>query len=152
MVAAVVAILALALALSGCGEAEQPRMPLACTDPAAVERALERAPAAVRLPDGTALSDCVDRARSGAELQELGTVLTRTAERLATKARDEADAAAATQLGYLGTAVARGAQRRQGAAAQLSRRLGQAWLKLEEAPAAVIRALQAGARAGGATG
>ena len=112
------------LLLAGCGSAEPATVPAACLgEPAAIARALDRAPAAVTLADGTRLSRCVSLARAEGDLQALGLVLTRVADRL--RMRAAAEPAAALRLGYLVGAVRRGAQASPGLAAQLARRLEQ---------------------------
>src|SRR4051812_31981657 len=98
------ALLALAAALgaaAGCASGDPPPVDQACLDsPDAIERALARAPAPVTLGSGTRLSDCVSRARTDADLQTAGSVLTRAADHLADRARS-GDANAALDLGYL---------------------------------------------------
>jgi hypothetical protein len=114
-----------ALLLAGCGSSEGPT-PLACieVDPTPVVRALERAPAAVTLADGTPLSRCVRlAARSDGDLQQLGERLMRVADEL--RPRAAADPVAALRLGYLVGAVRRGAAQTPGVAANLARRLEQ---------------------------
>jgi hypothetical protein len=112
------------LLLAGCGSTDRGSMPAACLDePAALARALERAPAAVTLADGTRLSGCVSRARGEGDLQALGVVLTQVADDLRERAASEP--AAALRLGYLVGAVRRGAAATPGLAAQLARRLEQ---------------------------
>jgi len=119
--AAVAAAAALAAAVAvGCGGGDPPALEAACTDgPAPILRALARAPGAVRLADGTRLSDCVAHAFDDGELQQLGFALTPAADRLAGRQT----AAAALQLGYLIGAVRRGASRTNGVHAELVRRL-----------------------------
>src|SRR5687768_16836082 len=75
------AVLAL-LAAAGCSpEEENVPVPVACTDtPEDVVLALRAAPRDVRLPGGTLISECVTRANTDAELQNLGIVLTTAAE------------------------------------------------------------------------
>ena len=112
------------LLLAGCGSSEPDPMPAACLDePAAVARALERAPAAVTLADGTPLSRCVALARREGDLQALGVVLTQVADGL--RARVEAEPAAALRLGYLVGAVRRGEPQTPGLTSQLARRIEQ---------------------------
>lgn len=112
------------LLLAGCGASQPPPLPAACLDgPAAMLRALQRAPRDVRLADGAALSRCVSLAE-GADLRGLGVVLTQTADEL--RARAESDAMAALRLGYLAGAVRRGASLTPGTATQLARRVEQA--------------------------
>ncbi|MEJ7797264.1 MAG: hypothetical protein WKF42_02100 [Solirubrobacteraceae bacterium] len=114
-----------ALLLAGCASADPDPLPAACLDePAAITRALARAPAPVTLADGTRLSRCVSLAGSDADLQALGVSLTRVADGL--RARAGADHAAALRLGYLVGAVRRGAAATPGIAAQLARRVEQA--------------------------
>jgi hypothetical protein len=140
-------------ALAACGN-NTPAMPATCTDtdPAGYERALAAAPGEVRLPGGTPISECLWRVRSDAELQNLGAIVHVVAEQLALRARDQGDAAAARQLGYLGGAVAVGARRSNGISAELARRVDTAASGLDEAPAAVARALAEGRAAGARRG
>jgi hypothetical protein len=114
-----------ALLLAGCGSSEPDPLPAACLgEPAAIERALDHAPAPVRLQDGTPLSRCVHlaAARDG-DLQALGVALIRVADEL--RADAFADHDAAMRLGYLIGAVRRGAAKTPGLAAQLARRIEQ---------------------------
>lgn len=143
----------IALVLAGCG-AEPRRLPAAClAEPATIVRALERAPAAVALADGTRLSACVRLARREGELQALGVSLTAAADNL--RMRAPSDPGAATALGYLAAAVRAGATANQGLASELARRIENASALDGRAPpavhAALARGLQAGAgaRAGG---
>jgi hypothetical protein len=139
------------LAAGGCG-AEDPPLAAACTEsPEAIEHALDRAPGAVTVGGGTRLSDCVSRARSGAELQNAGLVLTGAADHLAVRAR-RGDERAAVALGYLVGAARRGAARTPGLQAQLARRMEAAAAFVDEGGPAVAAAIQRGMRAGRATG
>ena len=115
----------LALPLAGCGSSEPDALPLACSaEPASIVRALQRAPAAVTLSDGTPLSRCVRiAAQRDGDLQALGVTLTRAADELRPVART--DASAALRLGYLVGAARRGAAQTPGLATQLARRLEQ---------------------------
>ncbi|MBI5104254.1 MAG: hypothetical protein HZB46_04580 [Solirubrobacterales bacterium] len=142
-----------AVALLGCGK-DEPPLPLACrdADAAAFERALRGAPRAVALEDGTAISECLRRVRNDAQLQNLGLVLSRVADRLAVRARDADDPAAAAQLGFLVGAARRGAERSNGISSELARRLERAGLKLDGTRAALADALQTGLEAGQARG
>jgi len=134
-----------AVLLAGCGT-EREDVPVACLgDPAAFERALERAPARVTLPDGTSLSTCVARARDDADLQTVGASLMMVADRL--NARASTDSAAALRLGYLRGAARRGELKNQGIAANLVRRLQQATMLRRDSPDARA-AQQRGERAG----
>lgn len=123
-------------------------MPAACLDERQIARAIERAPAPVRLADGTPLSRCVSLgAASDADLQALGASLTRLADDLHLAAR--AEQGTAVRLGYLVGAVRRGAARTLGVAAQLARRLEQT-ASFDDA--LTRRTLQRGVAAGEATG
>lgn len=146
LVVAMVAVL-----LAGCGKDADP-VPAACFDGAATMlAALDRAPAAVALGDGTSLSRCVGAARTEGDLQSLGIVFMRVADTL--RADAASDPAAALRLGYLAGAVKAGATHSSGAiAAQLARRVEQV-ATLERgasarASAALARGRAAGERAG----
>jgi hypothetical protein len=109
---------------AGCGEEDEP-LPAACTEGSrAVARALAAAPRAVELADGTSISTCVNRARSDAELQTVGAVLTPVAQALAEQA-PRSDRAA-LELGYLVGAARSGARDTSGIHVELVRRLEQA--------------------------
>ena len=137
--------------LVACGGDPEP-LDEACLDSAgAIERALSRAPAPVTLPTGTRLSACVTNARSDADLQSAGLVLTRAADHLAEAAR-RGDTEAAVRLGYLVGAVRRGAQRTEGIHAQLQRRIERATAYLDDAGPRVTSAVARGRRAGEASG
>jgi hypothetical protein len=140
-----------AVTLVACGGNPEP-LDEACLDsPGAIERALTRAPAPVTLSTGTRLSACVSNARSDADLQSEGLVLTRAADHLAEAAR-RGDTEAAVRLGYLVGAVRRGAQRTEGIHAQLQRRIERATAYLDEAGPRVSAAVARGRRAGEASG
>ena len=100
-------------------------MPAACIGtPASLLSALQRAPGAVVLADGTRLSRCVSLARSDGDLQSLGLSLSQVSDTL--RSRAGADPAAALQLGYLAGAVRAGARAAaSGIADQLARRIEQ---------------------------
>ena len=139
-------------AVAGCGSADAPPLDAACTaSPEAIERALARAPAPVTLATGTRLSECVSHARSDAELQSAGSVLTRAADDLALRA-GRGDARAAVGLGYLVGAARRGAKRTAGIHAELARRVESSARVLADRGPAVASALQRGVRAGEASG
>jgi hypothetical protein len=147
--AVALAALSAALAAGGCGNDERP-LPAACaTDVPPIARALARAPAPVKLDGGTSLSTCVERARSDADIQTVGSVFTRTADELAGRV-DRSDAAA-LQLGYLIAAVRKGARHTSGIHEELVRRVEQT-TGLDGAPrarrAAFDRGLAAGERSG----
>jgi hypothetical protein len=140
-----------AASLAACGAASAP-LDGACVDSAgAIERALRRAPRPVTLPSGTRLSQCVSNARSDADLQTAGAVLTRAADHLSAEAR-AGDADAALRLGYLVGAARRGARHTAGIHAELQRHIERAAAVLDGAGARIAGALVHGQRAGEATG
>jgi hypothetical protein len=153
------ALLVLALsgatATSACGGADPaPQDPACIASPRAIEQALGRAPAPVTVGSGTKLSDCVARARSDADLQNTGLVLTRVADDLAVRAQ-RGDAEAALGLGYLVGAARRGAAHTNGVHAELQHRMESAARPLSDEAArspTISRALARGLRAGEATG
>jgi hypothetical protein len=139
----------LAAALSACSSAKPP-LPTACqtTGPAGLESALTAAPGPVRLPGGTAISTCVDRA-GDAYLQQIGTLLSSTADQLA--ARALASPTVAVDLGYLVGAVRRGAAHSNGLTSQLQQRIEVAAALRGAGPAplaALHRGIVAGQRSG----
>jgi hypothetical protein len=142
----------LALLLAGCADTADDPLPAACLDvPAKFVAALERAPGAVRLADGTRLSTCVSRAHDGSELQSLGLALTGAADTL--RARLATDPApAATALGYLVGAVRTGVSANEGLASELARRVERAATLADDAPAAAVAAHASGLRAGASSG
>lgn len=95
-----------AAVLSACGDDDPPPVPLACTSGAAtVIQAVAGAPGAVQLDEGgTRISDCLRRARSQAELQDVGVTLTTAGEELEALAL-AGDEAAGLRLGYLAGAA-----------------------------------------------
>lgn len=138
-----------AAGVTGCSKTAS--LPDACrnADAAGLRAALVRAPGNVRLPGGVALSECVATARTDAELQIVGGVLTETADRLArAAARDQG---AALQLGYLEGATERGALRNNGIGAELGNRMANVFSPGDSTPegrAAYARG-QAAGRSGG---
>jgi hypothetical protein len=146
----VLALLA-ATSLVACGAAADPLDEACMSSPGAIERALARAPGPVKLPSGTRLSQCVSNARSDADLQTAGAVLTRAADHLSAQAR-AGDADAALRLGYLVGATRRGAKRTAGIHAELERHIERAAAVLDGAGARIAAALADGQRAGEATG
>jgi hypothetical protein len=140
----------LALALAACGT-DAPAMPSTCTDTdqAGYANALRAAPGDVRLPGGVPISTCLERVRTDAELQNLGSVVHLVAEDLAAGAR-AGDVAAARELGYLNAAVAVGAAGSNGISAELARRVSVTGSGLADAPPAVAHALAQGQAAGAA--
>jgi len=141
------ALLVAGALLAGCGEEEE--LPIACTDRAQLERALTAAPRLVELPGGVSLAECVRRARTDAELQELGLALTGVAEELEVAARE--DERAALRLGYLIGAARRGAiSTAGGVQLELARRLERSGAQVQGRP--LEEALVRGLEAGGAEG
>jgi hypothetical protein len=142
-----------AVAAAGCGTQYVP-MPATCTDTnaAGYARALRAAPADVRLPGGTRISECLHRVRDDAELQNLGAILFRTAERQATLARERRDPGAALRLGYLAGAVHAGAGGTAGGpGAELVNRIDRPAASLLDG-GALERAVRRGIAAGEARG
>jgi len=146
-----VLVLAAALVLAACGDDAQPLDEACVRSPRVIERALVRAPGPVRLPTGTRLSECVADARSDADLQNAGFVLTRAADDLSARAQ-RGDASAALRLGYLVGATRRGASRTAGIHAELERRIERAGAPLVEGAPRLLAALRRGRRAGEAGG
>jgi hypothetical protein len=146
----VLALLA-AVSLAACGAAHDPLDEACLSGPDVIERALTRAPRPVTLPSGTPLSHCVSNARSDADLQSAGMVLTRAADDLSARART-GDTDAALRLGYLVGAARRGAKRTAGIHAELQRHIERAAAVLEDAGGRVASAVARGQRAGEATG
>ena len=143
-------LLAAAALAGGCGAEEEP-IPFACVNGSAeaVERALADAPGAVVLEGGTSISACIRTARSDAELQNAGGILTTAAEHLELEA--PADATAALQLGYLVGAARRGASKENGIQAELVRRLERSAALEAPTPAAkaaLAKGLEAGEQRG----
>jgi hypothetical protein len=141
--------LALVGAATGCSKT--PALPDICrsSDPAALRSALQKAPGAVRLPGGVALSECVAGARTDAELQVVGGGVTEAGDRLAREA--SRDATAALQLGYLEGATERGAARNNGIGAELGNRMANLFAPADSTPAGRA-AYERGRAAGRAAG
>src|SRR2546421_5567943 len=143
------ALTVLGLVAAGC-RTEEPKLPAACRGaPASIAAALRVAPAPVRLSDGTRLSTCLQRARSDAELQDVGVTFTSVADGLA--ARISTSDSDALQLGYLIAAARPGARRTNGVGLELQRRLEQT-VGLDGPPPARRAAFERGAAAGKRTG
>jgi hypothetical protein len=141
----VVALLALA---SGCGAGSKPVPPSCLSGPQDIERALLSAPGPVALGDGTRLSQCVARATSDSDLQNVGLVFTQAADHLALRISDHDTA---VRLGYLIGATRRGALHTAGVATELARRVEQDAHVDAAAPdtnSALHRGLTAGENAG----
>jgi hypothetical protein len=138
-----------AIAAGGCTNSDRPPPSAECTaGRQAVTEALAGAPREVRLVDGTALSECVSRAHSDGELQNLGLVLTEVAEDLEAEAAETPRAA--LQLGYLIGAARKGAPSESSIQAELVHRLERsaAGDLPAEARAALAEGMRAGERAG----
>lgn len=133
--------------LGACG-ADDPVLSSACTDRAGVAQALDRAPSAVTLQDGTRLSACLRDAESSADLQTLGSTFTAVADDLAVRA--DGDPAAAARLGYLIGAARRGIKGSSGTGAELAHRLERSGAGVRDpaAAAALRQGLDAGERSG----
>jgi hypothetical protein len=113
----------LALALGGCGSTDE-KTPVACLEGTkAYLRALGDAPGAVRLHQGTPISECLTKNQRGGELATVGAAMVRAATELNAEARRDSKGPAGVQLGYLLGAVERGAQDTAGIHAELVRRL-----------------------------
>ena len=100
-----------ALTLAGCGSEPSNDVPVECkVAPAALVRALERAPGDVRL-GGRRVSECFAPGTDAGDEQALGLAIVPAAERLAPQARAHPVGPAALRLGFLVGAVHRGAAR-----------------------------------------
>jgi hypothetical protein len=137
-------------AIAGCGPHEAPP-PAGCSvDSDSLELALLKAPQKVALPGGARLSQCVARARSDAQLQDTGRLLTQVADRLARHAAR--DPRSALALGYLIGAARRGAAQSQDVHAELVHRLERSGAELEREGGARRAALHRGVAAGERSG
>jgi hypothetical protein len=136
-----VALAALVVAVAGCGEDDRTLSPACTEDPATIARALARAPAPVRLANGTRLSDCLAAADTDAELQSFGVVMTGLAD-------DLADRGDAVRLGYLIGAARRGAAGTNGVGLELQHRLEVAARRIAGKQAELARGMRAGERTG----
>jgi hypothetical protein len=134
-----------ALAASGCSSTPKPPSPACVESPQAVEAALAGAPGAVRLRDGTRLSECVSHAVEQGPLEDVGATFVLAAGDLETRART--DRVAALRLGYLLGAVRRGASTTNGVGLELVRRIESAGA-LPGATSAALSAEHAGIVAG----
>jgi hypothetical protein len=106
--------------LAGCGSSGGGTAPAACLAPAGdYLRALESAPAEVRLGGTTAISDCF----TGTEDPGIGQTVIEAATKLNAAARRDPGGPQTVSLGYLAGAVHEGAEQAAGADADLVRRL-----------------------------
>jgi hypothetical protein len=108
--ASAIAMIAAGALLVGCGSSEEDTAPAAClATPAGYLSALERAPAAVRLPGDVPISDCLVPNQTAGQLASVGRSMVVAASRLNVAARRDPAGPAALQLGYLIGAVSEGA-------------------------------------------
>jgi hypothetical protein len=113
---------------------------------ASVRSALARAPAPVRLADGTSISDCLAQDADSGDIQNVGSMLLTVTQQLVDSG--PRDQRALLELGYLDGAVHRGAAHAQGVDSEIERRIDQ-----ELGPAQVSTpAFRRGERAGNANG
>ena len=144
-------LLSAAAVLAACGAEAVPPLAVSCTaSPATIVRALQAAPGIVRLSGGTRISECVNHARSDADLQNVGVALSNAAEDLEAPAI-AGDTTAALRLGYLVGAADTGAAKTSGIAAELVHRLERSAASASTSPAtsqAVRQGMRAGARRG----
>jgi hypothetical protein len=144
---------AVLIAASGCGTKKNDLAPAAClATNQGYLRALESAPAAVRLAGTTPISDCLVPEQDGGQLANVGQEMVIAATKLNAESRRDPGGPAAVQLGYLIGAVAKGADpihtdlvRRLNSAARFSETGG-------TLPASFERAFGRGYAAGHASG
>src|SRR5262245_11527151 len=99
-----------AAALAGCGTKKSDLPPAAClASNEGYLRALERAPAPVRLGGTTPISDCLVPEQDAGQLANIGHEMVIAATKLNAEARRDPTGPASLQLGYLSGAVAKGA-------------------------------------------
>jgi hypothetical protein len=114
--------IAVLVALAGCGGDKSESLPRPCTEgPAAILKALAKAPANVSIDGTTPISQCFNRDASGNDVQIVGTFLLSAAQQLGDRAR-QGDERSALRLGYLVGAAQRGA-RRNGLGSEIVRRI-----------------------------
>jgi hypothetical protein len=124
----VAAALTAGLIVAGCGAKKQDLAPAAClTTNEGYLRALERAPAPVRLPGSVPISSCLVPEQQPGQLADIGHALLIAATKLNVESRRDPGGPASVQLGYLLGAIAKGADpihtdlvRRLNAAAQFT--------------------------------
>ncbi len=108
--AAVLVTASLLLGAAGCGQKKNDLAPAAClVSSQGYLRALERAPAPVRLAGTTAISECLVPEQDGGQLANIGHEMVIAATKLNVEARRDPAGPAALQLGYLIGAVGKGA-------------------------------------------
>jgi hypothetical protein len=117
-------VLLVAVALAGCGSADQDTTPAACLNGSrAFSDALQAAPGVVRLSGEVPISDCLVSNQSAGDLARVGGTLVALATKLNAQANQDPGGAPTVQLGYLVGAVTRGAGNTQGIHAELVRRI-----------------------------
>jgi len=142
-----------ALVAAGCGAKQNDLAPAAClASNEGYLRALEAAPAQVRLAGSTPISDCLVPEQDAGQLANIGHEMVVAATKLNGRARLDPGGPATVQLGYLIGAVSKGADpihtdlvRRLNAAARFSQSGG-------AMPASFERAFGQGYAAGHSTG
>jgi hypothetical protein len=119
----------LAVLATGCSRRSgSENSPAACTDGspsarvASLRTALARAPAPVRLQDGTSISDCLAHDADSGDIQNVGSMLLSVTQQLVDSGKADG---ALLQLGYLAGAVHRGAAHAQGVDDEIERRIEQ---------------------------
>jgi hypothetical protein len=141
-----IAALATAVVVAGCGSGDE-QLPPSCTNGSdAVRAALRDAPGSVTL-GGTRLSECLSGAPDGEQVQIVGTAFVESASALATDARREPEGRAALELGYLVAAAKRGGSN-QGVHSELLRRLDQELTAIDTSSRAFRRGQRAGETGG----
>jgi len=152
---ALLAIAALAGGPAACGSTDT-STPVACLEgPGPYTRALQDAPGAVTIDDGTPLSGCLVRNQEAGDLATVGTAMLAATTRLNAAAREEPGGNANLQLGYLLGAAQRGASENEGIDAALVRRLAAAARYSPDGrplPPAFLRTYREGFDAGEARG
>ena len=105
-----VALATAVIVLAGCGTKKNDLAPAAClTSNEGYLRALQRAPAEVRLAGTTPISDCLVPEQDGGQLANVGHEMIIAATKLNAQARQDPAGPAALQLGYLiGASLCRG--------------------------------------------
>jgi hypothetical protein len=117
-------LLLVALAVAGCGSADQDSTPTACLNgQKAYTDALAKAPGAVRLHGEVPISDCLVSNQSGGDLIRVGGTLLVLASKLNAQAQKDPGGTPTIELGYLVGAVTRGAEDTQGIHAEMVRRI-----------------------------
>jgi hypothetical protein len=120
--------------------------PSACTDGSAATRvtalraALAKAPAPVRLPDGTSISDCLAHDADSGDVQNVGSMLLTLTQQLVDGKRDPHSL---LELGYLAGAVHRGAAHAQ-VDGEIERRIDQELETVNTGSPAYLRGERAG--------